>query len=153
MEHTPTKPVTAEMPSPSSRIESPRRTLAVGAGALAVSAWTGAAGLIGGGLSMGSTINRRLPYDSPVVAGVALALAVGLPATVLALRAWRGDERTDATAEFVGVGLLCWIACQIVVIRTFSWLQPVISMIGVWLIWAARRHQAQGDARRLQRPS
>ncbi len=103
---------------------------------------------------MGPTINRRLPHASPVVAGVALAFAVGLPVTVLALRAWRGDERTVATAELVGVGLLCWIACQIVVIRTFSWLQPVIAMIGVWLIWAARRHLAPpGDERPLQRPS
>ena len=50
-----------------------RRSLAGFAMANALAAWSGAVGLIGGGLSFGSRLDQRLPFDSTVLAGVALA--------------------------------------------------------------------------------
>jgi hypothetical protein len=54
----------------------------------AFGAWAGAFGLITGGTDFGDTIDDRLPFDSLVLAGLALAAIVGVPLTVLAWSAW-----------------------------------------------------------------
>jgi hypothetical protein len=97
-------------------------------------AWFGAVGLVGGGLSFGSELDHRLPWDSPVVAGIALALVVAVPLSALARLAGSGDRRTGEAAVVVGVALVGWIAVQLVVLRALSWFHPTYLAIGLWLV-------------------
>ena len=80
----------------------PQRGLAAFAAVIALSAYGGAVGLIAGFIGLDAPLNRRLPFESPVLGGTALALVVGLPMTVLAIRARTGDARTAATAVVAG---------------------------------------------------
>ena len=52
-----------------------------------MSASGGAVGLGCGVLSLGAKLNERLRFVSPVVDGIALAFIVGVPFSVLAVRA------------------------------------------------------------------
>jgi hypothetical protein len=45
----------------------------------ALAAWAGGIGLVTGGTDFGERINERLPFDSVVLAGIALATMVGIP--------------------------------------------------------------------------
>lgn len=114
------------------------RLLATFAGINALSAWFGVLGLIGGGLSFGTELNERLPLDSLVLAGVALAAVVALPSTVLAVLAWRGDPRTPAMTVLVGVLLIVWIAVQLAFLQSFSFFQPLYTAIGVAFLVTGR---------------
>lgn len=66
----------------------------------ALLAFAGAIGLVGGGTDFGETVNSRLPLDSPVLAGVALAVFVGVP---MAVAAWLLYRRSDDDAVWVSV--------------------------------------------------
>ena len=83
----------------------------------AFGAWAGAVGLITGGTDFGEVINERLPFDSVVLAGVALATIVAVPLTMLAWSAWTGGPRTDELALVVGLLLIGWIIGQVAAIR------------------------------------
>ena len=113
--------------------------LAVAALVVALSAFVGAAELAGGGLSLGSKLNARLPFHSPVVGAIALALIVGVPFTVLALRAWYGDRRTGQTSFVAGVALLGWLLVELAFVREFSLLQVIYGVIGAAFIEARKR--------------
>lgn len=108
--------------------------LSVYAALIAFSAFAGALGLASGGLAMGATLNDRLPLHSPVFGGFALALIVGLPATMLAIAAWHGRPRTDRAAVVVGVLLIGWIVVELAFIREISFLQPLYVGVGISLI-------------------
>jgi len=109
---------------------------------IAFSAYAGAVGLAGGAADPGGTIDARLPFHSPVFGAVALTVVVGLPNTLLAVYAWRGDARTSATAFAAGLLLVGWIAVEIAFIRELSWLQPVYVAVGTSLIVIGRRKPA-----------
>ncbi|WP_433754572.1 hypothetical protein [Nocardia sp. CA-135398] len=94
-------------------------------GLVATWAVAGVLGLMTGSLDLGATIEDRIPFHSPAFAGLMLALVVGFPMTVTALFAARDDERTPLAAMISGLGLVGWILVQLVVIREFSWLQPI----------------------------
>ena len=98
---------------------------------MALSAYAGAVGLATGTLDLGHTLNRRLPFDSPVLGAIALVVFVAVPATTLARQAAGGDERTPATAVFAGAALIAWIVIEIAFIREFSPLQPFFAGVGV----------------------
>lgn len=115
------------------------RLLAGFAAVNALSAWAGAVGLIGGGLSFGAALNERLPFDSLVLAGLALAAVVAVPSTVLAVLAWRGDPRTPAATVLVGMLLIAWIVVQLAFLQSFSFFQPLYAAIGVAFVVAGRR--------------
>lgn len=110
------------------------RSLALFAALNAVAAWSGAVGLIGGGLSFGRRLDDRLPFDSRPFAGVALALVIAIPLSMLAGAAWRGDRRTGPGAELAGVLVVGWILVQLAVLRAFSWFQPTYLLVGAVLI-------------------
>lgn len=117
-----------------------RRTgLAGFAGLVAVSAYGGALGLIMGFLDLGARINARLPLDSPVLGGLALALIVAVPSTVLARWAWRGDPRTDLAAVVTGVLVIGWIVVELAFIRELSFFHPAYLAVGAVLVWVGRR--------------
>jgi pimeloyl-ACP methyl ester carboxylesterase len=105
----------------------------------AFAAWAGAIGLVTGGMDFGASINDRLPFDSPVLAGLALATLVGVPLTLLAWSAWTGGPRTDDLALVVGLTLIVWIVVQVAVIRAYSFFQPAYLAIGTYFIAASHR--------------
>lgn len=121
----------------------PRSAMAVGGAVVAVGAWAGAAGLIAGLLSLGDT-ESRLPFESPVLGGVALALLAALPFTMLAERAWRGRSSTGATALVAGALLMGWIVVQLLVIRDFSPFQPGYFAVGAVFAVAGWRTRLRG---------
>lgn len=127
--------MTTHLASTSHPVERPagghHRLLATCAGVNALSAWFGVLGLVGGGLSFGAELDARLPFDSLVLAGLALAAVVAVPSTVLAVLAWRGDPRTPAATVVVGVLLIAWIVVQLAFLQSFSFFQPLYAAIGL----------------------
>ena len=104
------------------------------AGFVVVSAWGGAVALITGWLRPGTSMAQRLPFHSPVFAGLALACIVAVPTTVVAVLAWRHHPRDRDAAALAGVLLVGWIVVEVAVIRQFSALQVVYGLAGVGLI-------------------
>jgi hypothetical protein len=117
----------------------PRRVIAVSAGFVAAWAWVGAAGLAFGFIGFPARLDHRLPFGSPVVAGITLALVIAVPDTVLTVLAWRGDPRTPAACQACGVVLLAWIAVQLVFLREVSFLHPLLAAVGAGFTYAGRR--------------
>jgi hypothetical protein len=115
-----------------------RITLAVAAALVALSAVGGAIGLVSGALSIGGQLEGRLPFDSPVLAGVALVVVVAVPFAVLAVAAWRGSHRTDLVACAAGVLLLGWLVVELVIIRELSFFQPFYAAIAAGFLWVGR---------------
>ncbi|GCD89077.1 hypothetical protein [Nocardioides sp. LS1] len=110
----------------------------------AVAAVGGAWGLASGSLDLGATIEARLPAGSPVLAAVALALAVALPNTALAVLALLGDRRTPLAAVVTGVVLVGWIVVELAFIRGLSFFHPLYTAIGGLLIWLGRSAAVRG---------
>jgi hypothetical protein len=101
------------------------------AAATAVSAYGGAAGLVTGFLATDAKLDSRLPFASPVFGGIALACVVGVPSTVLAVRAFRRDTSFAVASMVVGMLLVGWIGVELAFIRELSFFQPVYAAIGV----------------------
>ena len=121
-----------------------RPVLAVVAGLNAVAAWGGAAGLIIGFLSLTDRLNERLPFASPVLGGLALAVLVALPLTVLAVLAATGHPRTGEAAVVVGLLLIGWILVQVLFLRELSLFHPFYLLVGTGLV-AAGHHRSGHD--------
>lgn len=115
----------------------------------AVMAYAGAIGLVGGGTDFGPTVNARLPWHSPVLAGIGLALLVGLPMTAAAWRMFQDYDSAIATVSILAGGwLIGWIGVQLVVIRTPNPMQAVCVGVGAVLIGLGIRVHHQGDPHR-----
>ncbi len=110
-----------------------RPGLAVFAAVNAIAAWGGALGLITGFLDLGE-IEQHLPFESPVLGGIALAVVVACPLTLLTWSAWTGSDSTGTVALVTGVLIIGWIVVQVLVIRTFSPFQPAYLVVGGVLI-------------------
>ncbi len=104
----------------------------------AVAALGGAWGLASGALSTGE-LETRLPWDSPVLGGVALFLAVAVPNAVVAVLAWRGDRRTGPVAVATGVVLVAWILVELAFLRELSFFHPLYLAVGLLMVWLGRR--------------
>ncbi|HEX9065572.1 MAG TPA: hypothetical protein VF843_10720 [Streptosporangiaceae bacterium] len=116
-----------------------RPGLAVFTGAIAVSAYGGALGLIAGFLSLGAVVTSRLPFASPVLSGIALMAVVAIPATVVCWLAARGDRRTGDATVLLGVLLVGWIVVELAFIRELSFFHPLFAVIGGLLVWLGLR--------------
>ena len=92
-----------------------------------------------GALDFGASIDERLPFDSTVLAGLALIAIVAVPLTVLAWSAAIGGPRTDDLALGSGLLLIGWIIGQIAVIQAYSWFQPAYLVIGAGFVAASHR--------------
>ena len=111
-----------------------RRASATIAALIAVSAYGGAVGLATGVMNLGSTATGRLPLQSPVLGGLALAAIVGVPSTATAWLAVTADRRAAAAAIGCGVLLIGWILAELAFIRELSFLQPLYLALGLLLI-------------------
>ena len=114
----------------------------------ALAAWGGAVALVTGGTDFGERTNDRLPFASVVLAGVALAVIVALPLTLLAWSAWTGAARTDDVALITGALIVGWIVIQVVVLRAFSLFQPAYLCIGAGFVAASGRARLGPRSRR-----
>ena len=127
-----------------------RRGLAAAAALVAVSAGGGALGLTTGGLMLDDRSTARLPFHSPVLGGLALAVVVAVPFTALAASAWRGSARTDELALGSGVLLVGWILVELAFIRTISFFHPLYLVIGGLFVLSGRRALKRGGGTRVQ---
>jgi hypothetical protein len=116
-----------------------RRGLALAEGLTAASAIAGALSLVGGSIDLGATINGRLPFESPVFGGVALAMVVALPMAAGAVLSWRGGRRANLVAVGAGVALMGWIVVELAFIRSISWLHPALFLVGAAIAFAGYR--------------
>lgn len=117
----------------------PRRGLSAFAAVVAISAWGGAAGLMVGWLDLGDEVTGRLPFESPVLGGIALIMTVAAPMTVVAILAWRGDPRTGPVTVAAGILQIWWIVVELAFIQVFSFFHPIYVGIGVAFIVLGRR--------------
>lgn len=108
-------------------------------GVVSLSALAGAAGLAIGSIDFGANVNGRLPFGSPVFGAVALAAVVGLPMAMACVADWQGARRANQLTMGAGGLLVGWIAVEVVVIRSFSWLQPAMAVIGAAVGFAGYR--------------
>lgn len=120
-------------------VSSRHGVLAVLAGLIALSAYGGALGLITGSLNPGTTVADRLPFQSPVLGGLALIAVVAVPTTVLAWLAVRGHHRAGVASIVVGALLIGWILVELAFIRELSFFHPAYVFLGVLLIWLGVR--------------
>ncbi len=97
---------------------------------LAVGAVAGAVGLIVGAIDLGDAVND-LPFDSPVLGGVALGLACGVLPTVVAVGALRHSQWAPIGHVVVGAVLVGWIVVQVAFIGLGSWLQVTYGLLGL----------------------
>lgn len=123
------------------------RVLAVAAMVVAISAYGGTIGLATGGLSLGETLNDRLPWHSPVLGGLALGVIVGVPFTVLAIWAWRGDPRTGTGSLVIGVVLVGWLLVELAFIRELSFFHPLYGVVGIAFAIAGWMIRSRGELR------
>ena len=119
-----------------------RVTSAVTTAVIAFSAYAGAVGLMGGGISFGDTVNARLPFGSLVLAGAALLAIVAIPMTVAAVAAGRDTRRSSDIVFGAGLLLVAWIAVELAFIKAYSWFHPtylVAAIVVLGLGWLMNR--------------
>ncbi len=114
---------------------------------LALGAFSGAVGLISGGVDLGE-VSTDLPFASPAFGGVALAVLNGLLPTVVAVAALRRARWAGAGHLVVGTVLVAWIVIQIAFIGLIWWLQVVYLAYGVVLQALALQHVRRADRAR-----
>lgn len=116
-------------------------------GLLAIAGLGGAIMLIVDGDSLGRSV-EDLPWQSPVLGGIALGAATVLVPLAVMLGALRGTWWAPIGHVVVGVLLIDWMAVEIAFIGVTSWLQPALVVYGVALTWLALRglHRQNGRA-------
>jgi hypothetical protein len=135
------RPMTGPRPSP--------HVVGVTCGVMCAAALAGVVGLAGGGLDLGPEVTARIPARSPALGAVALGLVVAVPMGAAAAAGWRRSRWTPTLATFAGTALIGWIAVEITLIRTFSWLQPACAVYGaVVLALAELLRRSDGLIRR-----
>jgi hypothetical protein len=110
------------------------RPLVLTSAGAAVAASAGAIGLLTGAVDFGSELNARLPFGSPRFAGLALLVVVAIPMSVVAGLESRRDDRASNAAIVAGALLIGWIAAQLFVLQSFSWLQPACAALGAAVV-------------------
>ncbi|TDP31841.1 hypothetical protein [Nocardia ignorata] len=101
------------------------------AGFVALSAFVGAVGLAGGAADLGDEITARLPFNSPVLAGLLLAAIIGAPTAATTVLALRADPIDSMVGVCSGAVLMGWGMVQPFVIGRFCWWQPIFGLLGM----------------------
>jgi hypothetical protein len=139
-----------------------KRWLQIGTAALtgiiALSAYAGVVGLVGGAISFGETINARLPFHNLFLAGMALLLAVAAPMTAAAVACIRDLRYASELVIGAGLLLVVWIAVELAFIKSYSWFHPtylglaILVLISGWLLERAGRADSQSTASQQAEP-
>lgn len=108
------------------------------------SAVYGGVGLMADGLGMPPDWLDSTPFTSWVLPGVALLVTVALPQLGAAWLVVVHHPRAALGALVVGAALVLWIAVQLLVLRRYFILQPVIAGFGVVEMLFAWRWTAPG---------
>lgn len=98
---------------------------------VAANAVYGGIGLIRNGMGMSKDWLTRTPFDSWLVPGLALMVTVAVPQLIAAGLVLARSRWGAAGGLVAGVGLMLWIVVQLLVLRRFFFLQPVIFGMGV----------------------
>lgn len=119
---------------------------------VAVAAIFGGVGLIRDGMGMPADWADRLPFGSWTVGGLALLLGVAAPQLAAGRLVISHDRRAALAALGAGAVLVLWIVVQLLILRRYFFLQPVIAGIGcaemglaVW--WARSAAEPRAGAR------
>lgn len=116
------------------RSENTLKKVAVFVSALtALLAIAGAVGIVGGGIDFGDDIEGRLPWDSRLLAGLALVIVVAVPTALAAAALQTRSPRGPAILIGAGMMLFGWIIVQVIIIQAFSPLQVVFALTAVAL--------------------
>jgi hypothetical protein len=115
---------------------------------LAVGAVGGAFGLITGTLDLGEYTDD-LPWQSPLIAGIALLVVNGVLPAAVALGELRRRRWAGVGHLVVGSALIGWVAVQVAFIGANSFLQLVYLAYGIVIVVLARSRRR----RRMNRPA
>ena len=120
-----------------------RYTAAAVTGLIALSAYAGTVGLLGGGISFAETIDARLPFGSLILAGLALLAIVAVPMTIAAVAAAKDTHHSPDLAFAAGLLLVVWIGVELAFIKAYSWFHPTYLAAAVAVLglgWLMDRH-------------
>ena len=117
----------------------PGRTLCCLAVLNSVAALAGAVGLATGFLGLGPALEHRLPWQSPLLGGVALGVLVALPNGVLAAVALRRGRGIGLLGIAVGTAMVVWILVELAFIRELSFFHPIYVAVGIVMVLAGVR--------------
>jgi len=112
----------------------------------------GGIGLIRDGLGMPNGWLAGTPLTGWVLPGVALLIAVAVPQLAAAALIVAGTRPGLAAGFLAGLLLVAWIAVQLLILRRYFFLQPVIAGIGaaeVLLAWRWQRAAGRGQPGRI----
>ncbi len=104
----------------------------------------GGAGLIRDGFGMPDGWLAGTPLTGWVLPGVALLIGVAVPQLAAAALIGAGARPGLAAGYLAGLLLVAWIAVELVILRRYFFLQPVIAGIGAAEILLAWRWQRSG---------
>ena len=114
---------------------------------LAVGGLGGSVGVLTGAIDFGS-VTVDLPFQSPVLAGIALGIANGLVPLLAAVGALRRAAWAPFAHLAVGTVLMGWIVVQVGFIGLDSWLQPFYFAFGALVTGLAVRSLLRQEPRR-----
>ncbi len=122
---------------------------------LALGGLGGSVGVLTGVIDFGS-VTSDLPFQSPVLAGVALGVLNGLIPLVAAVGTLRRTAWAPIAHVVVGTVLMGWIVVQVGFIGLGSWLQPFYFVYGAVVtslaLWNLHRREPR-PGHRAQRQS
>jgi hypothetical protein len=113
-------------------------------GLIGAAAVYGGAGLIRDGFGMPDGWLAGTPLTGWVLPGVALLIGVAVPQLAAAVLISAGARPGLAAAYLGGLLLVAWIAVELLILRRYFFLQPVIAGIGTAEILLAWRWQRSG---------
>jgi hypothetical protein len=122
---------------------------------IAVNAVYGGIGLMVNGMGMRGDWLDGTPFQSWTLPGVLLLVVIAVPMSLAAvgeLARWRLAYLASFTAGLVLIG---WIAAQVLVLRRYFFLQPVLGVAGCVVVglawWAHRRRESLPSAHQRRR--
>ncbi len=98
---------------------------------VAANAVYGGLGLMRDGMGMPQGWLEPTPFDTWTWPGVALLATVALPQLVVAGLVLGGHRRAAVAGALAGAALVLWIVVQLLVLRRYFFLQPVIAGFGM----------------------
>ena len=132
------------MSGSSHRIAAP--TLVALEALIAASAVYGGIGLMVNGMGMPLSWLDGTPFTSWVVPGALLLVSVAVPMAVAGVAEFTRSRWAYAASAVAGVVLVAWIGSQLLVLRRYFFLQPVLGVVGVAVValawWAHGRRAA-----------